>query len=108
MRLHALLWLSCQARFARVEALSISKARSATGLPNFSSSTDGPLQGLHFDTCARESCGKYMVGNPCQCNTKCEKYKNCCADRESICNLLMPGDSGDELGWRKEQQRWHV
>ncbi|XP_030054165.1 uridylate-specific endoribonuclease [Microcaecilia unicolor] len=48
----------------------------------------------------RRSCGgrcgeKYNKKNPCHCNTKCTKYKNCCDDYKSLCSHKPVTEAND-------------
>lgn len=44
-------------------------------------------------TCADIGCGVYNKSNPCECNFKCGKYHDCCADFNSTCGGPQPGPS---------------
>merc|ERR1712232_322404 len=43
-------------------------------------------------TCAKLGCIAYKQGVPCQCNTDCHQWGNCCSDFDQICkNLTATG-----------------
>ncbi len=37
-------------------------------------------------SCKAYGCDTYKHGAPCQCNSKCEQYKDCCDDYETLCS----------------------
>jgi len=49
-------------------------------------------QGSTPGTCRGRSCWSYMRYPSCQCNSKCSRYGNCCADYGSVCQ--SGGQSG--------------
>jgi len=38
------------------------------------------------DSCKEFGCGRYRRWRSCQCNSKCQRYKNCCEDYATVCN----------------------
>lgn len=43
------------------------------------------------DKCAAMGCPQnWTPGLPCQCNPDCERYGNCCADKEKVCGRAPP------------------
>lgn len=40
--------------------------------------------------CADYGCGKFLPGKPCQCNTACKQYDNCCPDYDTVCSGPTP------------------
>jgi len=47
------------------------------------------------DTCAEIGCGTYSDDLPCQCDSNCRGYGNCCSDFETSCS---GGDTCAEIG----------
>ena len=42
-------------------------------------------------TCAKRGCpSQWDPNQPCQCNPDCERYGNCCADKEKVCGKDPP------------------
>jgi len=41
-------------------------------------------------SCAEYGCGTFKKSNLCQCNSACEKHKDCCSDYESLCGGGAP------------------
>ena len=37
-------------------------------------------------SCAEFGCGTFDMDNPCQCDTGCSEFGNCCGDYEQVCN----------------------
>lgn len=38
-------------------------------------------------SCAIIGCGKFIAGQPCQCNAGCHHHSNCCPDYDATCGL---------------------
>ncbi|KYO20016.1 poly(U)-specific endoribonuclease-like [Alligator mississippiensis] len=38
------------------------------------------------DSCKRRCHERFNKRDPCHCNTKCEKYQNCCEDYHTYCS----------------------
>merc|ERR1712190_239518 len=53
----------------------------------------GPQRFQGAGTCSQYNCGVYKLGRDCQCNDKCNKYRDCCTDYVEIC---FNGDTHDE------------
>merc|ERR1719181_538677 len=45
-------------------------------------------------SCKVLGCGTFKRSNPCQCNSRCQKYNDCCADYKTTCGSgPSPGPS---------------
>ena len=44
-----------------------------------------PPPGPVSTSCAVMGCVAFKQGLPCQCNSDCEQYSNCCSDKEKVC-----------------------
>ena len=51
---------------------------------------DPACGGSGSGSCAEYGCGTFNLDNPCQCDSQCSQYNNCCNDYDDVCD----GDDG--------------
>jgi len=53
-------------------------------------SPPGPPTPPSSGSCKQYGCGKFIAGNPCQCNDGCKTYDECCPDYSTVCGGPSP------------------
>eukprot|EP00656_Telonema_subtile_P032746 TRINITY_DN35_c0_g3_i1.p1 TRINITY_DN35_c0_g3~~TRINITY_DN35_c0_g3_i1.p1 ORF type:complete len:351 (+),score=52.33 TRINITY_DN35_c0_g3_i1:177-1229(+) len=61
--------------------------------PSSSGPSPSPPGPPSSGTCKAYGCGKFIAGNPCQCNDGCAKYDECCPDFATTCGGPSPPPS---------------
>eukprot|EP00053_Salpingoeca_punica_P019363 m.195210 g.195210 ORF g.195210 m.195210 type:complete len:814 (+) comp17632_c4_seq9:172-2613(+) len=75
----------CSDRASLCVATTNAPATTAAPGTTKAPTTNAPTTQGSTGSCAAYGCGTYKSSNPCQCDSACVNYGDCCADRASLC-----------------------